>query len=100
MTFGWAVLFFLWHQLRPLCGFSWQLGLLDSSEGPGSCAWFFSGEVGRHTQLGLSIRVATHGGLREVRLLRATGFPETEHFKKKEAEGVGLAHMGPLSPLP
>lgn len=54
----------LWFQLAAGCS-GW----------PGLFAWNFGGEVGRHTQLGLSIDASTHGDLRMVRLLCVAAFP-------------------------
>lgn len=85
----------------PSCGigFSWQLGLLEASGCPGSCAWHFGGEFRRHTQVELSTGMLTRGGLRGVRLLCATSFPETGDFQRKEVEGAGLTDVGPMSLL-
>lgn len=57
------------------------------------------GEFRRHTQVELSAGMFTRGGLRGVRLLCATSFPETGDFQRKEVEGAGLTDVGPMSLL-
>lgn len=75
------------------------MGDLEDAKRLHSRAWHLGGAAGRCAQLDVPWTTYTYTWLSQTDCI-AAGFPQREHFKRKEVEAPGVLSLGPESLLP